>query len=1821
MVDKYYLDPNFDRSAVEPSITPDKYLGLVQPSIQIGERQVPGQDGWRLADTPQAWVYVQKKQWIDETWTYVVADTALSEKARELEDKIAEKGRLQTELDELVRGETKAIASYQGTGSPAQMAQEAQVQSEYTRKQLENEIKQANTKIAKLETEVNSLKSGGSGDRTAGKLQQIDIRSALGRIIARKIDWMSDHEKFTKVSGAVQNSVLGLGQQRAYRQRIQNLLLDAANATVETNVQIDTLTNSINANNARIQSLYDYIRDLRQAISDNGASIVAKQNDYESIVTNPSVLPGPDDASRAQQLQQEISDLLKKNTEYEAAITSTQEEIDKVNALMRQSMFAMEEARDNRDQIIEDSLASRLVSDAELDLDPLVIEDSSPVTFSGNAFTRYYKAPITRTKDTKQVLQYKQELETERNRLEAVLQQVVNEVRRRSNPSEETTAADVTTEEIDQLATIHKSYVEIRRKIYQLENALREGLDTAPVILESGDPIFNGVMELANVSSVNTTVTLEGEGSATITIENPQNVFYISEEDIILSLVDMVNVCEGAVVPMGEDLQTDMVYYKGGYYPSYIVQMLSRAPSSGVDIRTISDIGGAARAAQNTFFSPAYLKQQIAYYEKQKEDIISQVSKGDLDRSIGMTRVMVTSKEIEELQKQLEVVEGRANDSSVAGGDAVDVNWDEINSGPVKELLTRYYQGKTIFEVLDRVFIWMTTPTRTPFRLPGATNRFAVEDPAVLSSAQQKVQADNELDDINVEIAKFADFYQRMLEFAQLQQSTAASSFNDTHIVPVSYQELSGFTVIYGDKTSDGEMYKRALETEKGRLEAISKYVGKELADADSFTASRIRDRLSDKSSMGAYSDTQYDARYLGLEEQKLQVFQGVVSSVKRTYSDGKYQITLNCRDNMVFLDMSRIMKKPALNITSEPVGVLDDPIWRYTERAGVWKSGVVVVPHNFVGDEVEQRIQKKVQLSELEIGTISDSEGRLQWSPLVLTEPFAQIDAANVISLLVLGLPYNPTAFIQAAMIGGRVPATNTKSGISDQQSKDISFFTSLKKQVGDLNDRLGDFQPFLDFESGVYRKNDLEKNKKLYQDELSSNLELLEGVYTNFVITRIKQYGKYYSTAFGPKALEDVANTDTCNTQGMESTKTEVLGGGKSKVFLDKLLEAVREVVKLKGGANTKTQASAEEKAKGDGSQVSNDKGQAAQTANGKLSEFKTVSVNSLEGFMPVPVDKVNELAKMLASMTDADGPFGRFSASILAKVGGNPQFNIELVPFGGMTEEADKTIQYTKALQGFVLYLFKYDMSYKTQFSAAVNATQRLNEYETLIKRFAEFVGGYESNAVGTSENTSKINTNPVPIPINLLASSPEKIIRKRKINYLVISDRYTLDLDIQAFITMVGFDPDLFQSETESPLSVCRRAAEEIDFEFYCDENGHIRFKPPTYNRLLKEHYSKLGNTDRVAKDALLIQYGADYGQLVKKLIQAQSKIEKALFNYEKKYDDIKNLKEEEEARKMIQDDNFPIDESLFIPINYESPSACLGKVKQNLAFDLKVAIEVESRLNDVGFYETTRVQDIVSSSSDKLEQLSRLLALYETIISAVGQLKSMTETSLRDARIKADNAVKKLDSFYDEFRIHKIPNYNMISSDFTEAPPRFTRLDLVGSPNFTEVLGPAYYWTGGVDYDMWRNYGYLFERIQKAYFHDGAACVPYARALLGRERGRIFSGSITVRGDSKYRVGDCVFIEDEGMYYYVITVSQNFSYGGSYTTNLTLAYGRRIGEIIPHPFDILGGIVLSTYQSDLEDLLTQEITNKREQNKIAEAAAKQAAAKETTAGNE
>lgn len=158
---------------------------------------------------------------------------------------------------------------------------------------------------------------------------------------------------------------------------------------------------------------------------------------------------------------------------------------------------------------------------------------------------------------------------------------------------------------------------------------------------------------------------------------------------------------------------------------------------------------------------------------------------------------------------------------------------------------------------------------------------------------------------------------------------------------------------------------------------------------------------------------------------------------------------------------------------------------------------------------------------------------------------------------------------------------------------------------------------------------------------------------------------------------------------------------------------------------------------------------------------------------------------------------------------------------------------------------------------------------------------------------------------------------------------------------------------------------------------------------------------------------------------------------------------------------------------------------------------------------------------------------------------------------------------------------------ILSSKFEVKTPETNRVDVQGDENLAGkgVRGafPIQYWAGATDFDSWRQYGYRRDRERSAPWLTSPETqgAPYATFILNQQRRKIHSGTVVIIGNEHYQVGDVVYINNRQMLYYVETVSHSASIeSGQVQTTLTLTYGHTLGDYIPTPLDILGKGILA-----------------------------------------
>ncbi len=86
--------------------------------------------------------------------------------------------------------------------------------------------------------------------------------------------------------------------------------------------------------------------------------------------------------------------------------------------------------------------------------------------------------------------------------------------------------------------------------------------------------------------------------------------------------------------------------------------------------------------------------------------------------------------------------------------------------------------------------------------------------------------------------------------------------------------------------------------------------------------------------------------------------------------------------------------------------------------------------------------------------------------------------------------------------------------------------------------------------------------------------------------------------------------------------------------------------------------------------------------------------------------------------------------------------------------------------------------------------------------------------------------------------------EDVRYNRDVNYFIVGTEYDSDLDIQAFTANMRGGFKYFDNVYDPAINKAREAANAVDFEFFCDQSGNIRFRPPQYNKVPLSIYYEL-----------------------------------------------------------------------------------------------------------------------------------------------------------------------------------------------------------------------------------------------------------------------------------------------------------------------------------------------------------------------------------------
>lgn len=242
-------------------------------------------------------------------------------------------------------------------------------------------------------------------------------------------------------------------------------------------------------------------------------------------------------------------------------------------------------------------------------------------------------------------------------------------------------------------------------------------------------------------------------------------------------------------------------------------------------------------------------------------------------------------------------------------------------------------------------------------------------------------------------------------------------------------------------------------------------------------------------------------------------VFAGVVNDVNDGMSDGFYTLSVSARNNLWYLEQSFVNTEPALD---QSQGLLHDPLtpfkfefdsfgnikttsadgsvgfqllqdnidrlsqvnFKYDNgnQRGNSVSAANVLTGNVPGAGIQQaqhypgmlyQWKEGIQSVSLAMNTSdptglffnsSKEVGDNTYGLAVTSTPFDNMDVANVVSLLVTGLPYNISTFINDSLTIAPLNSFGGKSS-SDSNSYFDAFFNAVSKQ----NKVLGNFKPLL--------------------------------------------------------------------------------------------------------------------------------------------------------------------------------------------------------------------------------------------------------------------------------------------------------------------------------------------------------------------------------------------------------------------------------------------------------------------------------------------------------------------------------------------------------------------------------------------------------------------------------------------------------------------------------------------------------------------------------------------------------------------------------------
>lgn len=866
------------------------------------------------------------------------------------------------------------------------------------------------------------------------------------------------------------------------------------------------------------------------------------------------------------------------------------------------------------------------------------------------------------------------------------------------------------------------------------------------------------------------------------------------------------------------------------------------------------------------------------------------------------------------------------------------------------------------------------------------------------------------------------------------------------------------------------------------------------------------------------------------------QVFSGIVNTISCSYTatNGKYTLSVGVVDNMEHLKLSRVNTQPSL---SQPAGVLEDPLTPYDIVTDP-TSGLVIsrklsntnikrIENNLLTYDDYPLLGEKVKdENELIYDTARGGSTNLmsyrhipglvyKWKDGILAmtkdvsmtktldgklplladikedfgltlsnDPFSNLDAADIISILVTGRPHNYNTFVQDAVESGNLSLDNDLNS-----SRYFNYLFDILEQRNSTN---GSFIPAKN--SGI--------DPAITAGIIKQQRKLLTS------ITKIND------------AQAKMARLEG-NLRAMNDDGAQVEG----------IREALRKEIEL----------------------LSSDVEKANKTFSDSLANTKDTA----------GIRVIGDSVQVHFEAEDTQSLNRRLNYQLKRKpedVRYNQDRNYFVV---SDKYDSDTDIQaFSTSLRSGAPNLFE-DTLFKTPFSICV-ATADVIDFEF----FADSQGNLNFRPPEYNKTPLSLMLKMIELGRNDGVSiAPDFLLKLVASRVDLVKDNlFATDLKIMENIVLLGtaYSPDI-------DIGVNLTAVEQTDGSIVFVENqvlidvksSEIVFGAAQQGKLAFARVSAVESEETRAK----------------KIIQIRNKIGAIDGTLQYPMDDNNN------ADVAIVTEEFK---------QYNSQTN-INAASNRLRLTNKIAQLVSEHQRLISLYSKLSTENAELKESESLlsPQTSLRVPLYSAMVD-INPAQRDTPVFPKFLEGLIENDISNDDGFNSGKRFI-IQDSDILSMNFSISTPEFNRIDVNGSQNLVGDLRSAHplmFLAGAVDFDSWRQFGYRSAvSVNKAFFQNAETqCAPYATFLLLRERRKVHSGNIIVLGNEFYQAGDVVYVNCRQMLYYVDSVNHTFDYtSGRFNTNLTLSFGRALGEYIPTPLDIIGKTLISNQKQSFGNL--------------------------------